>query len=137
MAGKNGFTIGVLSKRTGCKIETIRYYERIGIFPALPRTEGGHRVYTEDHLKRLVFIRRSRELGFSLEDIRVMMELVDSGDYTCGEIKALVDRHLQDIQGKIADLRRLERTLADMALQCEGGTVPKCPVIDALCAETE
>lgn len=137
MTGKKDLTIGVLSRRTGCKIETIRYYERIGIFPAPPRTEGGHRVYAEDHMKRLVFIRRSRELGFSLEDIRAMMGFVDGGDYTCGEIKTLADRHLQDIRGKIADLRRLERTLADMASQCEGGTVPECPVIDALCAETE
>lgn len=132
MAGKKELTIGVLSLRTGCKIETIRYYERIGILPAPPRTEGGHRVYIEDHLKRLVFIRRSRELGFSLEDIRALSGFVDDGDYTCGEVKALADGHLQDIRGKIADLRRLESTLADMVSQCEGGTVPKCPVIDAL-----
>lgn len=132
MTGKKGFTIGVLSRRTGCKIETIRYYERIEIFPAPPRTEGGHRVYTGDHLKRLVFIRRSRELGFSLEDIRSMLGFVDGGDYICGEVKTLTDRHLHDIRKKIADLRRLERTLSDMASQCDGGTVPKCPVIDAL-----
>ena len=73
-------TIGPLSEKTGCHIETIRYYERIGIMPSPPRTEGGHRVYREEHLKRLTFIRRSRELGFTLEEIRNLLLLVDGDD---------------------------------------------------------
>ena len=72
-------SIGLLSTQTNCKIETIRYYEKIGIFPKPPRTEGGHRIYSENHLKRLVFIRRGRELGFSLEDIRALLKLIDGG----------------------------------------------------------
>lgn len=131
-ARKRDFSIGALSRCTGCNIETIRYYEKCGLLPAPPRTEGGHRLYGEDHLKRLVFIRRSRELGFSVDEIRALLGLVDAGTYTCGQVKALTVEHLQNIREKINDLRRLEKTLAEISSQCEGGTVPKCPVIDAL-----
>ena len=79
----SALSIGALSKHTDCNIETIRYYERIGMLPEPPRTAGGHRVYGEDDLKRLVFIRRSRELGFNLEDVRGLLCLVDSGRYSC------------------------------------------------------
>ncbi len=76
------FGIGALSTRTGVNIETIRYYEREGLLPHPPRTAGGHRSYSEDHLKRLTFIRRSRELGFSIAEIRGLLALVDGGSYT-------------------------------------------------------
>ena len=125
-------TIGVLSRRTGCKVETIRYYERIGLLPAPSRSAGGHRLFGEDHLKRLTFIRRGRELGFSLDDIRGLLGLVDGGAYTCAEVKAVTLEHLGEVRRKLADLRRLERVLKGMAAECEGGAVPDCPVIDAL-----
>jgi MerR family mercuric resistance operon transcriptional regulator len=125
-------TIGALSKRTGCHIETIRYYERIGLLPAPPRSAGGHRLYGEDHLKRLTFVRRGRELGFTLEDIRGLLGLVDGGAYTCAEVKALTLDHLGEVRRKLADLRRLEKVLKNMAEECDGGAVPDCPVIDAL-----
>lgn len=125
-------TIGVLSKRTGCNIETIRYYERIGLLPAPPRTEGGHRLYGESHLKRLTFIRRSRELGFTLDDVRGLLQLVDGGHYTCAEVRDMTLQHVDEIRSKVADLRRLERVLKEMAAQCTGDDVPTCPVIDAL-----
>ena len=125
-------TIGALSKRTGCHIETIRYYEHIGILPAPPRTKGGHRLYDRDHFKRLFFIRRSRELGFRLEDVRGLLGLVDGGDYTCAEVKTLTLKHADEVQRKITDLRKMERVLRDMALQCDGGQIPECPVIDTL-----
>jgi len=125
-------SIGVLSRRTGCKVETIRYYERIGLLPAPSRSAGGHRLYGEDHLKRLTFIRRGRELGFSLDDIRGLLGLVDGGAYTCAEVKAVTLEHLGEVRRKLADLRRLERVLKGMAAECEGGAVPDCPVIDAL-----
>ncbi len=125
-------TIGVLSKRTGCNIETIRYYERIGLLPAPPRTEGGHRLYDEAHLKRLTFVRRSRELGFTLNDVRGLLQLVDGGHYTCAEVRDMTLQHLDEIRCKVADLRRLERVLKEMAAQCTGDDVPECPVIDAL-----
>ena len=125
-------TIGPLSEKTGCHIETIRYYERIGIMPSPPRTEGGHRVYREEHLKRLTFIRRSRELGFTLEEIRNLLLLVDGDDFTCAEVKTMTLEHADDVHRKIADLKKLERVLKDMVSQCDRGDVPDCPVIDAL-----
>lgn len=128
------YGIGALSKRTGVKIETIRYYERIGIMPEPPRTEGGQRVYDHGHLSRLAFIRRSRELGFSLDDIRALLKLVDGGDYTCGEVRDMTVAHIADVRRKIADLRRMERVLKDMAAKCEGGDVPECPIVEALSA---
>lgn len=125
-------TIGGLSRKTGCNIETIRFYEKIGLLPKPLRTEGGHRVYGADQIKRLVFIRRSRELGFSLDDIRALLELVDGRRYTCKQVKGVTDRHLASVRGKVADLRRLEKTLAAISAQCQGKQVPECPIIDAL-----
>ena len=129
-------TIGALSKRTGCNIETIRYYERIGILPVPPRTKGGHRLYSRDHFKRLFFVRRSRELGFSLKEVRGLLSLVDGGDYTCAEVKTLTLKHADEVKRKITDLKKLERVLKSMASQCEGGEIPECPVIDALFGDT-
>ena len=127
----NQLTIGPLSKRAQVNVETIRYYEREGLLPSPPRSQGGYRLYGDESLRRLVFIRRARELGFSLDEVRGLLQMVDGG-YTCGEVRALTLEHLSDIRKKLADLRRLERTLKDIAAQCEGGTVPDCPVIDAL-----
>lgn len=124
--------IGSLSRRSGCHIENIRYYERIGLLPEPPRTAGGHRSFGSAHERRLVFICRCRELGFSIEEIRVLLGLVDGGDYTCGEIKSVTDRHLEDVRRKIADLKNLERTLKMIGAACAGGRVPDCPIIDAL-----
>jgi MerR family transcriptional regulator, mercuric resistance operon regulatory protein len=128
----SGLTIGALSKRTRVNVETIRFYERIGILAKPPRSAGGHRVYGHDQLMRLSFVRRSRELGFSLDEVRGLLQLVDGGRYTCAEVKAITLDHLADIRRKIADLRSLERTLADVASRCRGSKVPECPVIEAL-----
>ena len=86
--------IGSLSKETCCNIETIRYYEREGLLPNPPRTEGGHRMYDDEHLKRLTFIRRSRELGFTLQDVRGLLKIVDGEHYTCAEVKTVTLDHL-------------------------------------------
>ena len=125
-------TRGELAARTGCNIETIRYYEQIGLLPPPPRSEGGHRLYGHELLKRLNFIRRSRELGFTLEEIRGLLRLVDGGNYTCAEVEALALEHIKDIRRKIADLRKLNKVLKAMASQCSGGKVPECPIIDVL-----
>jgi MerR family mercuric resistance operon transcriptional regulator len=125
-------TIGTLSERTGCNIETIRYYERIGLMPRTARSGGGHRLYGEDHMKRLGFIRRSRELGFTLDQVRTLLGLVDGRRYTCAQVKRITVEHLGEIHRKVADLRKIERVLKEMAAQCDGGAVPKCAVIDAL-----
>ena len=130
------FTRGVIAKRTGVNIETVRYYERIGLLPAPPRSKGGHRMYNEDLLRRLHFIRRSRELGFTLDEVRGLLRLVDGGDYTCGEVETLTTAHLGEVRRKLADLKRLEKVLREMISRCEGGEVPECPVIEALFKES-
>lgn len=123
---------GELARRCGCHVETVRYYEQIGLLNTPDRTEGGHRLYSNEDQTRLRFILRSRELGFTIEELRGMLSLVDSHHYTCGDVYALTQKHLEDIRQKIADLRRLEETLSDMASQCQGGNVPDCPIINIL-----
>ncbi len=123
---------GSLAKRTGVNGETIRYYEKIGLMPNPARTSGGHRVYNHAHLKRLSFVRRSRELGFTLHEIRELLELVDGGDYTCAEIHDRTIIHLDDVAKKIRDLQKMQRTLKTMASKCDGGLVPECPIVDEL-----
>ena len=126
------FTIGELSKRTGVNIETIRYYEKIGAMPNPPRTAAGYRVYGEDLLKRLMFIRRCRQLGFSMAEIHQLLGLVDAHGYTCAEVQALTLEHSEMVKQKIQDLNSLEKTLRGIASQCTGKKVPECPIIDAL-----
>jgi MerR family transcriptional regulator, mercuric resistance operon regulatory protein len=125
-------SIGALSKKSGVNIETIRYYEKVGVMPAPARSVGGYRVYGSDHLKRLRFVRRSRELGFSLDEIRDLLRLVDGHAYTCAEVRALALDHLAEVRRKIKDLRRIARVMADMAAQCTGDQIPQCPIIDVL-----
>lgn len=126
------FAISALSAQSGVNVETIRYYERIGIMPAPPRTEGRQRVYDEAHLKRLTFIRRGRELGFSLDEIRDLLGLVRGHELNCAEVKTLTEQHIADIRCKLKDLKRLERVLTDLAAQCHGKEVPDCPILDTL-----
>jgi MerR family mercuric resistance operon transcriptional regulator len=125
-------TRGVVSKLTGCNIETLRYYERAGLMPDPARSEGGHRIYTDDQVRRLMFIRRCRQLGFTVEQIRELLRLVDGGDYTCAEVRVITVDHLDDVGRKIADLRKIQTTLRDMAAECDGGDVPECPIVDVL-----
>ncbi|GBE42401.1 mercuric resistance operon regulatory protein [bacterium BMS3Bbin10] len=124
--------IGEMSRRTGVNIETIRYYERIGVMPEPLRTEGGHRAYDADQLKRLAFIKRSRELGFALNEIRALLGMVETGAYTCSQVHEMTTKHLAAVRKKLADLRALERVLKGMAAECSRGDVPDCPIIDAL-----
>lgn len=126
---------GSLSAKTNVNIETIRYYEKIGLMPDPVRSAGGHRIYGQSHLKRLSFIRRSRELGFTLQEIRELLELVDGGDYTCAEVHDRTTTHLADVTKKIQDLRKIQRTLKIMASKCDGDLVPNCPIVDELCAD--
>jgi MerR family transcriptional regulator, mercuric resistance operon regulatory protein len=127
-------TRGALASETGCNIETIRYYEQIGILPPPPRSEGGHRLYGPDFVNRLQFVRRARDLGFTLEEIRELLSLVDGGNYSCAQVEGVALAHVQEIRRKIADLNKLKKTLEAMAAQCSGETVPECPIIDALFA---
>lgn len=124
-------TIGPLSKRSGVNVETIRYYERIGLIPPAVRSEGRTRHYGDDDVKRLVFIRRSREIGFSLDDIRNLLKLAERG-HSCGDVRQMALAHVERIRGKITDLERMEHLLLETASKCEGGTAPDCPILEAI-----
>ena len=124
--------IGQLSRMSGVNIETIRYYERIKILPAPPRTASRRRVYDSAHLRVLAFIRRSRELGFSLDEIRQLIRLGGPHKASCREVREMATHHLDDIRAKLSDLKKLERLLAATVAKCSGRQVPDCPVLDIL-----
>ena len=121
-----------LARMTGCNLETIRYYENIGVMPEPPRTAKNYRAYDKNHVERLRFIMRARELGFTLEEVRDLLALVDGGAQTCGEVQVLANTHLASVRTKIADLQRIEHVLSSTVAQCTGDDVPECPVIEAL-----
>jgi len=131
-ARADGLTIGQLSKLTSVNIETIRYYEKIGMLPPPPRTEGGRRVYGRLQTRMLAFIRRARELGFSLDEIRALLRLGGPEKATCGEVKTIATRHLEDIRAKLSDLKKLERLLSKTVARCTGRATPDCPVLEIL-----
>jgi MerR family mercuric resistance operon transcriptional regulator len=124
--------IGRVSALTGVNIETIRYYERTGVLPAPPRTASGRRVYRSSDVRLLAFLRRARELGFSLDDIRALLRLGGPEKAACREVRRIAAQHLDDIRAKMSDLRKLERLLARTVAQCTGTTAPDCPVLDIL-----
>lgn len=128
--------IGELSRRTGCNIETIRYYERIGLIPAPPR-RGRYRSYGVDDAGRLGFVRRARELGFTLDEVRALLSLAADGQASCSEVRILAASHLRDVRARIADLRRMERVLADSVRACDAGQDPDCPLIQTLYAKRQ
>ncbi len=129
--------IGELSRRSRVNIETIRYYERIKMLPAPPRTAGGRRVYGPAETRTLAFIRRARELGFTLDEIRALLTLsADDGPDACGEVRALAADHLGDVRAKIRDLRAMEHVLADAVRRCDAGEAPGCPLIETLSRST-
>ncbi len=125
-------TIGSLSTQTGVNIETIRYYEREGLLPSPVRSSGGRRLYCENDVRRLRFLRQCRDLGFSLTDARSLLSLAERDATTCAEVKPVVSRHLASVKAKIADLRRLEAALTVMERACPGSDSTDCPILDAL-----
>ena len=124
--------IGELSKRSGVNIETIRYYERVKMLAPPPRTDSGRRVYHSTDLRILVFIRRSRELGFSLDEIRALLRLGGPEKASCREVREIAAHHLEDIRARLVDLKKLERLLAKTVARCSGRMAPDCPVLDIL-----
>ena len=124
--------IGGLSRLSGVNIETIRYYERIKMLAPPPRTASGRRVYGPTDLRILIFIRRSRELGFSLDEIRALLRLGGPEKASCREVRKIAAHRLEDIRAKLADLEKLERLLAKTVARCSGKTAPDCPVLDIL-----
>ena len=125
-------TIGNLANATDTKVETIRYYEHIGLLSAPARTSGNYRAYNPEHLNRLSFIRRARDLGFSLAQVRELLSLSDQRDRSCKAVDAIAREHLAEVDRKIADLSALRRELDNVISQCGHGTVADCRIIDAL-----
>lgn len=132
MTHHTGILRAQLARLTGCNLETIRYYEKVGLLPDPPRSANGYRVYPPDLVQRLQFIIRARDLGFTMEEIRSLLSLTDAGQQTCAEVMARTQDHLADVRRKIADLQRIEATLTHSLAQCSGDTAPDCPILDAL-----
>jgi len=129
-------SIGDLSRATNTKVETIRYYERVGLLPAPARTAGNYRCYEFAHLARLSFIRRSRELGFSIGQVRALLSLSDQKDRSCAQVDAIAREHLAEVDAKIVALKKLRRELDAIIRRCDVGTIADCRIIDALAPHT-
>lgn len=125
--------IGELSRRTGCNIETIRYYERIGVLP-VPHRRGRYRSYEPADVRRLSFVRRARELGFPIDAVRALLTLAGGGQASCSQARDLAETHLGDVRAKIADLRRMEQVLNDTVRACDVGDNAVCPLLETLCS---
>jgi Cu(I)-responsive transcriptional regulator len=132
MAQKSGVTIGELAQATGTRAETIRYYERIGLLPVPGRTGANYRLYGPSDVERLAFVRRSRDLGFAVQEIRALLTLANQKDQDCGKVDAIARKHLADVEHKIADLDRLARELRHVIGQCHGGRISECRIIESL-----
>ncbi|HKL45009.1 MAG TPA: helix-turn-helix domain-containing protein [Roseovarius sp.] len=126
------FTIGTLAKRTGTKVQTVRYYEQIGLLPEPERTEGRQRRYGEDDLDRLAFIRHARQLGFTLEAIRELLDLSDNPDHSCADVDRIAHRQLKEVEVRITRLEVLRKELKRMLGECSRDTVADCRVLEVL-----
>jgi Cu(I)-responsive transcriptional regulator len=133
---KDGLNIGELGRRTGTNVETIRYYERIGILEPPARTAAGYRSYRADDVQRLSFVRRARALGFSLDEIRELLDLAGDKTHACEDVDRIARRHLDDVEAKIAQLQALRRELRRIIGQCRGGTIADCRILGALSARS-
>jgi len=125
-------TIGKLGSATGTKVETIRYYEQIGLLPAPARSAGNYRTYQGEHLRRLSFIRRARDLGFSIDQVRELMGLADRREQSCMAVNVIANQHRDAITRKIADLTALAGELDTLIESCSRNTVADCRIIEAL-----
>lgn len=125
-------SIGTLAKRTGTKVQTIRYYEQIGLMPEPGRSEGGQRRYAAAELDRLAFIRHSRQLGFSLEAIRELLDLSDSPERSCAQVDAVAHKQLNEVEARIAQLEALRVELQRMIGECRADRVANCRILEVL-----
>lgn len=133
MASMQRLNIGGLAKATGVKVVTVRYYEQAGLMPSPPRTEGNYRAYTQEHVRRLRFIRRCRDLGFTLDQVRDLLRLASEKNQACSEVDRITNQHLTAIEEKIGDLKRLATELRRLSRCCQGGgLIADCRIIEAL-----
>lgn len=129
-------SIGIVARQTGCSMPTIRYYEEIGLLPPGPRTEAGRRVYGDDAVRRLTFIRRCRDFGFSIEQVRELVGLVDEPDRPCLEVRDIAARHLNQVRERLAELQALEVSMTQFVRSCDtacaGGAALDCAILEDL-----
>lgn len=138
MAGDSGLAIGDLARATETKVVTIRYYEKVGLLPPPRRTAGNYRAYEPAHLDRLRFIRRCRDLGFTLDQVRDLLRLSSEEDRDCAEVDRIAAQHLAAVEAKIADLARLAEELRRIGSLCRGGRrIADCRIVEALSPEGE
>lgn len=126
------FTVGQLAKATGTKAVTIRYYDRLGLLPSAARSASGYRLYTSTERDRLLFIRRGRALGFSLDDIRELLNLANQNESSCAAVDAKVEEQLVRVRTRLRDLQALEIELERLNECCEGGVIEECRIIESL-----
>jgi Cu(I)-responsive transcriptional regulator len=138
MNEKTQIGIGDLAKSTGTKVVTVRYYEQIGLLPLPSRTAGNYRTYSKEDMRRLRFIRRCRDLGFALDQIRDLLRLSSRKDEECAEVDRITAQHLIEIEQKISDLKRLAEELRRLNNCCQGrGIIADCRIIEALSPSRE
>lgn len=129
-------SIGVVAQQTGCSVPTVRYYEEIGLLPPGPRTDAGRRVYGDAAVGRLTFIRRCRDFGFSIEQVRELVSLVDEPDRPCVEVRNIAARHLDQVREKFVELQALEASMAQFVNSCDtacaGGAAVDCAILEDL-----
>jgi MerR family transcriptional regulator, mercuric resistance operon regulatory protein len=130
-------SIGALSAQAAVNIETIRYYERIGLMPKPPRSAGRHRLYSNEHKRRLVFIRRARELGFSVKQVRVLLGLANGRRPVCGKVRSITEQHIAEIRYRVKALERLEGVLKRVTAQCRGDESTDCAILEALADQND
>src|SRR5258707_15691246 len=130
-----GLAMGGFSRQTGPNIEQLLSCGGVGFLPAPTRSPGGYRLYGSAHLKRLIFIRRARTLGFSIGEVRTLLRLADERKRPCAEVRVLAGAHLEDVRAKIADLRAMERVLRETVARCADGRRANCALIEALYGE--
>jgi len=126
------YSTGEVAALSKTHIESIRYFERIGLIPKAGRMASGHRRFGEEHLRRLIFIRRARDMGFSQDEVRTLIALSDGSPNSCAGVKAVAEANLRVIRDRIARLKRLERLLAGTSAKCAGNKAPACPLIEVL-----
>lgn len=127
-----GLNITAAAQATDLKVETIRWYESVGLVPAPPRSAGNYRVYGPAHVERLIFIKRSRDLGFTLDEIRALLDLADHPQRNCAEVETIARAHLAEIERKAVDLERLAVELRRIIASCSGGNVADCKIVENL-----
>ena len=126
-------TIGEVAKRAGVHVETLRYYERRGLIEEPPRTSSNYRMYPPESVRRVRFIKRAQELGFSLKEIAGLLSLRAAPKAHCGGVRRRAEAKLDDIDEKMRDLRRMKKALSGLVVQCSGlGPISECPILEAI-----